>query len=432
MTESPGLRKAVLLAAACYAVAWVAFMVINASNMPLMDDYDAILGFLNNYSDAGPWHRTELLMERHNEHRIATARAVALLGYHLTGTANFTFLILAGAAFWCATLVYLFRDVCRASMPLVGLVLLPLFLSLRYATLFNWGMASLNHFTQLFFAVAAIHSLCRRRDERELHVPWVGLLALVCAAFSSGAGVLLLPLVIGQRLLSRQFRGLPTLLACCLAIVLVDRVVFPSEGAAPSLRAALRAPVEWGRFGLYFCGNLVGDPALAAALGLTAVALWGYAAVRRWDLRYPAAFYTATLQMMIGAAAATSRLQLGALYGLENKYSPYAIALWGSLVVMIASRVRDIPSLRDETRRNGFIAGLLCVATLCLMSWRDHKQGIMSVANINWIVYPDETRARSILVESQEKRIYDAARYVSNFRVPDTSESTSPAAATGL
>ena len=81
-----------------YTIVWVTFVVINAANMPLMDDYGAILEFLNKFTDADAWGRAQLLMETHNEHRIATTRGAAVAGYLLSGTANFTWLILVGTA----------------------------------------------------------------------------------------------------------------------------------------------------------------------------------------------------------------------------------------------------------------------------------------------------------------------------------------------
>ena len=46
-----------------YTIVWVSFVVINAANMPLMDDYDAILEFLNKFTDADAWGRAQLLMK---------------------------------------------------------------------------------------------------------------------------------------------------------------------------------------------------------------------------------------------------------------------------------------------------------------------------------------------------------------------------------
>jgi len=139
------------LIAISYAIVWASFVVINAANMPLMDDYDAVLQFLNNFSDADVWDRAQLLMETHNEHRIATTRGAAVAGYLLSGTANFTWLILVGTALWMVLAWCFIRDAARYMRDELTVPLVALFLNLRYATLVNWAMAGVPHYMQALF-----------------------------------------------------------------------------------------------------------------------------------------------------------------------------------------------------------------------------------------------------------------------------------------
>ena len=44
-----------------------------AVNIPLMDDYDAVLGFLNDFKKSGTADRVVLLFSQHNEHRILSS-----------------------------------------------------------------------------------------------------------------------------------------------------------------------------------------------------------------------------------------------------------------------------------------------------------------------------------------------------------------------
>ncbi len=58
-------------------------------NIPHMDDYDAILGFLVNFKNADFADKLGLLFSQHNEHRILSSRIVYVLYYSLCGSVNF-------------------------------------------------------------------------------------------------------------------------------------------------------------------------------------------------------------------------------------------------------------------------------------------------------------------------------------------------------
>lgn len=85
------------------------FNVVNRYivNIPMKDDYDAILGFLNNFREADFSQKIHLLFSQHNEHRIFASRLVYALYYILTGTANFkSFAIIANLQLTAAFLVF--------------------------------------------------------------------------------------------------------------------------------------------------------------------------------------------------------------------------------------------------------------------------------------------------------------------------------------
>lgn len=65
-------------------------------NIPKLDDYDAILGFMNDFAKADFGTRLQLLFAQHNEHRIFTSRIIYLLQYYITGSVNFKSIIYIG------------------------------------------------------------------------------------------------------------------------------------------------------------------------------------------------------------------------------------------------------------------------------------------------------------------------------------------------
>ncbi len=90
---------------------FIYFNLLNnyAQNIPMKDDYDAILGFLNHFRDAGFSEKIHLLFSQHNEHRIFASRLVYVIYYVLTGTANFkSFAIIANLELTAAFLVFVY------------------------------------------------------------------------------------------------------------------------------------------------------------------------------------------------------------------------------------------------------------------------------------------------------------------------------------
>jgi hypothetical protein len=408
-------RVAIVIAIG-YAIVWASFVVINAANMPLMDDYDAVLQFLNNFSDADAYGRAKLLMAAHNEHRIATTRGVAIASYLLSGTANFTWLILVGATLWMVLAWCFICEAIRNEQSELTIPFVALFLNLRHVTLINWAMAGLTQYTQVLFGFLSVACLCTSAQQRTPWRMWIGYAMVYLSAFSSGAGILVIPLIGLHFLLSGDFRRLAVLAAHAAFILVLITAIFPSgDKSATSLSLALASPLVVTEFLLNFCGNLLPAPLLCQILGLASFALMVYGVRNRFYQRYPEYFYTAALQILIGLAAAVARLNFGAKYGLESKYSVYAIVLWAALLTMFWRYLRD-PSTQTPRRvqQATFLATYGLCLIVCSCSWAYNRTSIENLARVHWIVYPDVSRARTILQTSSAKGIYDGSRYISN------------------
>lgn len=76
------------------AVPYFVVVLQNAPNVPIMDDYDAILAFLNNWRGADLMGKLSLLFQQYNEHRLLHSRIVYVLYYSLFGNVDFRNLIL--------------------------------------------------------------------------------------------------------------------------------------------------------------------------------------------------------------------------------------------------------------------------------------------------------------------------------------------------
>jgi len=78
--------------------AFVFFKVLNdnAVNVPILDDYDAILNFLHDFKAASFINKLVLLFSQHNEHRILHSRLLYISYYSLFGDINFRNIIFLG------------------------------------------------------------------------------------------------------------------------------------------------------------------------------------------------------------------------------------------------------------------------------------------------------------------------------------------------
>jgi hypothetical protein len=67
------------------------FSMINryAVNIPMLDDWDAILGFIIDWTKSPNDEKFRLLMSQHNEHRIVVSRVIYVLYYSISNKINF-------------------------------------------------------------------------------------------------------------------------------------------------------------------------------------------------------------------------------------------------------------------------------------------------------------------------------------------------------
>lgn len=78
------------------AIFFFYIVFLHARNIPIMDDYDAILNFLSSYEKAGFKDKMILLLSQHNEHRLLYSRILYVLYYTIFGNVNFRNIIIIG------------------------------------------------------------------------------------------------------------------------------------------------------------------------------------------------------------------------------------------------------------------------------------------------------------------------------------------------
>lgn len=160
-----------------------------ATDVPYMDDFDAVLGFLNH----GWPQMASHLCDFHNEHRIAVPRLFFAALYAIEGVFNFRHCILIGDAMLLAYVCLFAHRIHRAASSLCALPFLWLFLDILNYENTLWALTSIQWHGTFLFALGAF--IAYEKSER---MPWLALALSFAAAcnLSGGAGIFIWPALV--------------------------------------------------------------------------------------------------------------------------------------------------------------------------------------------------------------------------------------------
>lgn len=171
---------------------FVILMFIFADNIPWMDDLEAFIGFLVNYTEADSWsEKAHWLLAPNNEHRILFAKLITLSFYKLTGTLNFRWLILV--AFLCLLgIMFIFYRVFRTiRFPLIAFLPVTLImLQPQHRLASFWAITALQHLAVAMMIIWALYLLAVPNRSSIFSTRFAGALFLqILASFSMSNGL---------------------------------------------------------------------------------------------------------------------------------------------------------------------------------------------------------------------------------------------------
>ncbi len=295
-----------------------------AENIPIQDDYRAILDALTRLRAGGSLFR--YLFEPHNEHLIAFGRAISGLQLLALGHVQLAGLILlgnlcVGGLFlcWRASFPELRGD------PLAQTAAALLLIQLRYWETSTWATSALASFPALLFAWSALLAL-RAGPSRV----WFALAAAAAllAALSQGNGILVFaPAALGLAL-SRRW------VACGVWVALGALAAAGYVWLQLELGGGISLPrgegAGWSSlsvFALGFLGSI--GPGAASAPWCGALLLLGFAACSLTQRQRPGATALLVLAfLLLGAAAASlGRAGVDADLAATSRYAIHSSAL---------------------------------------------------------------------------------------------------------
>ena len=295
-------------------------------NLPEMDDYNAVLEFLNGYVVLHG-ARTRFLFflsSQHVHYKLFFEHFIFLAELRLTGHIDFVLLQQFGNLFILFTagvLWMLFKppagrlaDRLLLFAPVVFLLFAP-----RYGDTLNWAMGSLQNLTVIFFALLSLALL-----DRETNLTFIGACAsMICAICSSGNGFFLA--LVGVPFLWQQRQRLRMWLwaLCTLAMAGLYAYHFHVEQMQPPTTQP-HPGVILVLFPLSFLAAAAGRVKVCVLLGTLALAFAGYLANKGWRRSDPPTFYGALFIIITAAGVDLTRYQFGLSAALALRYCIYS------------------------------------------------------------------------------------------------------------
>lgn len=334
-------RKAVIAAAfvALPAILFYGILFRQAINVPFLDDYEALLDFLNQVTELkSPSAKgSYFLASQFNEYKLFFGHGVAWLQFALCGRVDIRLLCALGNGFVLLLAVLLWKMFLPNHKDLTYRLafFIPvswLLFQLQYAETLNWAMPSLQNLPVLFFSLGGIYLLVRPGREA-----FCGSLAcFVLAVASSGNGFLLIPVGVLILVLARRYVRVVCWLAVSAGCVAAYAYRYNVMSSQSRLHQSVLTTVIRPRplYVIAFIGNAAAFPvqaryplldvSLSLFLGLLLCAFFVVIARRGYVRRDPLISYCILFLLLTAVGVAGLRSDLGLVQSLGSRYAIYS------------------------------------------------------------------------------------------------------------
>ena len=245
------------------------FVGILTSNIPYLDDYPAILGFITAYLKTGSHgERIQLIFAQHNDHRIVFQRLIVLAQYYLCGSINFKYLIFLGNLSIVGILIILWKSVNTTSERLFHMLpVVCLLFSFRYYQASLWAMVTLSGLWVITFSLASLWLLSLDGIRYFLGSCFFALLAM----YTQGNGKLVLLSGFILLLIKKNYKQLFLWIGFSSALCLSSLLFKFTYSGYSNVLTVLKSPMNNIVSVFSFLGLFAGDLRLSVFLGIIVV-----------------------------------------------------------------------------------------------------------------------------------------------------------------
>lgn len=372
-----------------------------SANFPFWDDYDAILGFLNQREERNFLASFYALFDQHNEHRIALPRLIELAVFKIVGEVNFVHLIFVGNIGWLLTIFAIWKFSIRNSVSTAEFVpFVMLMLAFSHAELMTWAMASIQQYYQIFFAIMTITMMVKNRPNSTL-------ILFIASSFSGGGGLALAPVIAGYYVHSRNWRrlGVALLVISALIAVYFPLLSYRHPSHHPAVWVAFSEPLRLAGYFVTFLGGFGKSATLSIAIGLAAVLLFSIKQKQIGESA-PFVYWSVIYIFLVTFLNAITRSGLGIEYAASSRYTVYSLLLGGFLYLGYLSAAKT-----SAERRIVQGVGMSC-SLIVFLYWSlpgaDRMEDRFWELEAKRINYPHVNKALQILQQSSDLGIFNA------------------------
>ena len=351
--HQPTRTSLLLTLIALPAIAFYSILTHLLTNNPGLDDYDALLGFLNTFRTT-PHPALYFLTALHGEYRLFFEHAILLLQLYLLGHISFSDL----AALGNLSVLLLAAVLWRIFLPQLPLgrrltLFLPvpfLLFQLQYFEDLDYSMTALQNLPVVPFLLATLLFLHRAGNKAFA----AALLTLTLTVAASGNGLFLIFIGAAVLLQQRRPRALAAWSTLSLALLAAYFFRYPfaqllHHPAATHHSVLTQFLVRKPIFFLAFLGSAAGHPIHAAsvALGLALLALFAWLIQQRYPQRNPLVAWSVFSVLFTAAGVAYTRAEYGVFGAISSRYGLYSdlllILSWFALAELFLAQA-DSPA----------------------------------------------------------------------------------------
>jgi hypothetical protein len=423
-------KQLILVPAILLGVVYLIIVLKYSSNVPYYDDYDAVLNFSNEFKQAHSFsEKVSLFISQHNEHRIAVDRFFIIADQFLFGEVNFNHLILVGNIFLMLTyflIVKLGISIINLDIKAKWILWLPipfLVLSLQSWENMLWGMASIQNFGVIFFSLLVLFLLFFA-DLKPMRFCFA-ILSGALATYSSGNGMFSLIVALFVLILSRK----KVIYIAIWAVISAALMYFYFKGyrQQPGHPDPVNTVLhDFDKLLLHFFGLLGGAWAfIGSESGLTfSVCMGVILSLILLFLLYhkiykqPLLFSILLFLLITCAVTSLTRAGFGPEQGISSRYKIYSLLLFANAYMAMVPVLRQLLKLKIVVMicylfvAVAFYNYFRMTSQYAIVMKEFHKKLIHGMAALNegnryyYLLYPDETRARTILKKSDSLNVF--------------------------
>ncbi len=394
-------------------IGYIVVILKYAVNVPFYDDYNAILGFLNQFIEYRTLEKKlALLFSQHNEHRIIFDRIISLSYYYLFGVVNLNYLIAFGNLGWILSVLVLVSYAKKNfGLTLSGLLPIPyILLSFGHWENMFFAMAAIQNYWFVFFTIVLLIGLSKNK------------VILCCAVFSvtiftSGGGIVLYLLCNSYFLIARKWRSLILFFVFSSVNMAIYFYGYNKPPYHPSIIEAILNPLRMIEYFLAYWGNIIPmRPQVylyiisGSILFITSI----YFAIKKYgDIFWQLLIFFITL---IALVAALTRSGFGVGQATSSRYALFPLLAIVSIYIFIITS----PKLSSDARRIISVGTTICA----ILFWGANifiynhyfmemrNQRIASIVEFNQgkqggLLYPSQEHASLILLTAKKMHIYE-------------------------